>query len=78
MNIFKIVGALGIILISVGILTKKRKNEDVYYILGGLCLEAYSIYIGDTIFIILQVIFILSAVYDFCKIQFFKKRTPTV
>jgi len=77
MNIFKIIGALGIILISVGILTKKRKTGDVYYILGGLCLEAYSIYIGDIIFIILQVIFILSAVYDFCKIQFSKKQTPT-
>ena len=64
-DIFKIIGALGIILISLGIITKKRKTQDVLYILGGLCLETYSIYIGDLIFIILQIIFTLAAIYDF-------------
>lgn len=72
-DIFKIIGALGIILISIGIITKKRKTQDIFYILGGLCLETYSIYIGDLIFIILQIIFTLVAIYDFAKIQFFKK-----
>jgi len=72
-DIFKIIGALGIILISIGIITKKRKTQDIFYILGGLCLETYSIYIGDLIFIILQIIFTLAAIYDFVKIQFFKK-----
>jgi lipid-A-disaccharide synthase-like uncharacterized protein len=72
-DIFKIIGALGIILISIGIITKKRKTQDIFYILGGICLEIYSIYIGDLIFIILQIIFTLAAIYDFAKIQFFKK-----
>ena len=72
-DIFKIIGALGIILISIGIITKKRKTQDIFYILGGLCLETYSIYIGDLIFIILQIIFTLAAIYDFAKIQFLKK-----
>ena len=72
-NIFKLIGALGIILISIGIITKKRKIQDMYYILGGICLEIYSIYIGDVIFIILQTVFTLAATYDFVKIQFFKK-----
>ena len=72
-GIFKIIGALGIILISIGIITKKRKTQDIFYILGGICLETYSIYIGDLIFIILQIIFTLAAIYDFAKIQFFKK-----
>ncbi|MCD6109216.1 hypothetical protein J7J83_00415 [bacterium] len=72
-NIFKIIGALGIILISLGIITKKRKTQDVLYILGGLCLETYSIYVGDLIFIILQIIFTLAAIYDFSKIQFSNK-----
>jgi lipid-A-disaccharide synthase-like uncharacterized protein len=67
MDIFKLIGALGIILISIGIITKQRKNQDIYYILGGICLEIYSIYINDLIFIILQIIFILSAIYDFTK-----------
>ena len=72
-GLFKIIGALGIILISIGITTKKRKIQDIYFILGGICLEAYSIYIGDLIFIILQIIFTLAAIYDFIKIHFFKK-----
>ncbi|MCD4704486.1 hypothetical protein K8R66_00215 [bacterium] len=70
MNIFKIVGALGIVLISIGIIVKKRKNQNIYYILGGLCLEIYSIYIGDLIFIILQIIFILAAIYDSIKMKY--------
>ena len=74
-DIFKIIGAVGIILISIGIVTKKRKTQDVYYILGGLCLEIYSIYIGDLIFIILQIVFTVAAIYDFVKIQFLQKKS---
>lgn len=73
MSIFEVIGALGIVLISIGIITKKRKNQDIYYILGGICLEIYSIYIGNLIFIILQIIFTLSAIYDYIKIQNLKK-----
>ena len=67
---FKIIGALGIILIAIGILNKKRKTQDIYYILGGICLGVYSIYIREWIFIILQAIFTLAAVYDLIKIKF--------
>ncbi len=64
-DIFKVIGALGIILISIGILVRKRKKGDIFYILGGICLEIYSIYINDLVFIILEAIFIISAIYDF-------------
>lgn len=67
MDLFKIIGAIGILLISIGIINKKRKNQDIYYIFGGLCLEAYSLYIQDIIFIILQLIFTITAVYDFFR-----------
>ena len=67
---FKIIGALGIILIAIGILNKKRKTQDIYYILGGICLGVYSIYIREWIFIILQAIFTFAAVYDLIKIKF--------
>lgn len=72
MDIFKVIGALGIILISIGIITKKRSIQDIYYILGGLCLAIYSLYIKDLIFIILQIIFILAAIYDLVKVNVFK------
>jgi len=69
MDIFKIIGAVGLLLISIGIITKKRRIQDLLYIVGGLCLETYSIYLGDVIFIILQIIFTLAAVYDLVKVQ---------
>lgn len=70
---FKIIGAAGLLLISAGIITKKRKTQNILYIIGGLCLEAYSISTGDVIFIILQIIFILSAIYDLAKDRPMKK-----
>jgi hypothetical protein len=66
-TLFKLIGAAGLLLISVGIITKKRTQQDWLYIAGGLCLEAYSIYLGDLIFIILQVVFTIAAVYDLTK-----------
>jgi len=68
MSIFKIIGVAGLLLISAGVITKKRKTQDIFYIIGGICLETYSIYLGDVIFIILQIIFMLVASYDFVTI----------
>ena len=67
LNIFKIIGVIGLILILIGIINKKRKYQDTYYILGGLCLLTYSIYLKDLIFIILQSIFTLAGTYDLIK-----------
>jgi lipid-A-disaccharide synthase-like uncharacterized protein len=68
-NIIKLIGAVGLIFISVGLLLKDRKQQDILYIVGGGCLEIYSIYAKDVIFIILQIVFILSAVYNLIKIK---------
>ncbi|HSW75128.1 MAG TPA: hypothetical protein VLG16_04675 [Candidatus Saccharimonadales bacterium] len=64
---FKIVGALGLLIISVGIITKNRGRQNLFYIVGGVLLEAYSIHLRDGIFIILQIVFTLAAIYDFVK-----------
>ncbi len=69
MDTFKIIGAAGLVLISIGIISKQRKIQDSFYVAGGLCLEAYSIYLGDIIFIILQIIFTLAALYDLVKVR---------
>ncbi len=66
MILIKIIGILGVLLISTGIITN-RKSENLFYIGGGLCLLVYSLYIKDSIFIILQVIFIISAIYALVK-----------
>ncbi len=69
MYIFQIIGAAGLLFISAGVITKKRKTQDIFYIIGGICLETYSIYLGNVIFIILQIIFTLVASYDFVTVQ---------
>ena len=67
MNTFKLIGAGGLLLISIGLLYKNRTYQDTLYIVGGILLELYSIHIHDIIFIILQIVFIVSAIYDFIQ-----------
>lgn len=66
-DLFKIIGILGLLLISSGVVITARKKEDTLFILGGLCLAVYSVYIGDLIFIVLQIVFISSAAYNLIK-----------
>jgi hypothetical protein len=73
MNIFKLIGAIGLLVISFGIINKERRTQDILYIIGGICLEIYSLYLGDVIFIILQIIFTVSAIYDLVKLKHLKK-----
>lgn len=69
MESMKLIGAFGLLLISIGIITKQRRNQDFLYIVGGVAPEAYSIFIGDPIFIVLQIIFTLVAIYDLFKLK---------
>ncbi len=73
LEIFKIIGALGLIIVIIGIFVKKRKNQAILFTLGGICLEIYSIYIQDIIFIVLQFCFIIAAIYELIKLQKFGK-----
>lgn len=73
-DIFRIIGAIGLIFISAGILRRKRAYQDESYIIGGICLEVYSIHIGDILFIVLQIIFTLAAIDDFIKNRFLKNK----
>ncbi|MFA5133733.1 MAG: hypothetical protein WC459_02945 [Patescibacteria group bacterium] len=68
--IFKAFGIAGLILISAGIILKKRVSQDILYIVGGVFLTVYSIFIGDILFISLQIIFVFAAVYNLFKLKF--------
>ena len=70
----KIIGALGLAFITVGVLTKDRIRENIYFIIGGCLLEVYSVYLRDMIFIPLQVIFVLASVYALYELK--KKKKP--
>ncbi len=67
LNFFYALGIIGLLLITSGVLIKNkdRKKRDILYMLGGLSLLSYSLYINDTVFIILQVVYTLSVAYDF-------------
>jgi lipid-A-disaccharide synthase-like uncharacterized protein len=75
LNIYHIIAILGLISIISGsfMISMKKSIRRTYtyplLILGGICLEAYSIYIKDPIFIILQGIFIISCIYGLIKIN---------
>ncbi len=74
-NIFYAIAIIGLLSIILGTLViyKKRKYTYPLFIIGGICLEIYSIYIGDLIFIILQAVFILSSTYGLIKLNKHKK-----
>jgi len=62
--LIKIVGAIGLILITGGIFVKNEIKQDWIFSLGGIFLLAYSIYLKDPIFIPLQIIFTLASLYE--------------
>ncbi len=69
MGIFEIIGAIGLVFVVIGVLHRDQRKEDLWYMVGGIALVVYSIYIGNIIFIALQVIFIAAALYEFIKLS---------
>ncbi len=64
-----IFGIIGLVLIIVAVWIKNEKRQDILFILGGLFLLVYSWFINDVIFIILQIIFIISVLFELIKIR---------
>jgi|GEM_PF-1979653 len=75
MNFYILVAIIGLIsIISGTFLVSNNSNRGKKYIypfliLGGICLEIYSIYLGDLIFIILQGVFIISSLIGFFRVN---------
>ena len=74
-NAYTLIAIIGLVAIITGtslISSKKKVRKRYTYpllIIGGICLEIYSIYLGDTIFIILQGVFIISSILGLIKIN---------
>lgn len=62
----EIFGIIGLIIVSIAVWLKEKK-QDTLFVLGGLCLLIYSASIGSLIFIILQLVFIISAGVELLK-----------
>ena len=61
--LFKTFGVIGLLIITRGIFIKKEKPRDWDFAIGGIFLLTYSIYLRDLIFIILQIVFIVSNLF---------------
>lgn len=68
---FKRFGIIGIIFICLAILSKNKKQQNIFYLLGGSGLLIYSIYLKDFVFIILQMFVIFAVIYNLTK-KYFK------
>jgi hypothetical protein len=73
MDIYKFVGILGLSIISIGVFWQKKYVEDLLYILGGIALFIYSYHIKEWIFVVLQVIFTISAMLHLFRLLKAKK-----
>lgn len=62
--LYKFFGVIGLLFVIAGLGVKKRKIQNKFYIIGGIFLTVYSIKIGDIIFILLQIAFIITAIYE--------------
>lgn len=60
----KFLGVMGIISITAGIFSKKEMHQDILFVMGGVAMLVYSIFVGDAIFVALQLVFIASALYE--------------
>ena len=75
MNIYLAIAIIGLISIILGtlLISAKRKIRKSYtyplLILGGICLEIYSIYLRDIIFMTLQGVFIIFSIFGLIKIN---------
>lgn len=67
MNIFKYIGIIGLVLICLAMIVRKRTLRDTLSIFGGAGLLIYSIYLKDVIFIVLQSVYIIVIVVDFIR-----------
>lgn len=60
--LFALLGIIGLLLITGGVVFKKY--QDYTFLAGGIFLLAYSISIQDWVFIVLQIIFVIAAAYE--------------
>lgn len=66
-NIYKIIGIAGLLLICTAMLVKSRQTRNMFAFLGGLGLLLYSIYLTDLIFTILQAFYIIVVSVDYFR-----------
>ncbi|MDP1706432.1 MAG: YgjV family protein [bacterium] len=62
-------GIVGLLIGSSALWLRNERKQDIWFVIGGICLLIYSISIGSVIFIILQLVFIISASVEILKLK---------
>ncbi len=66
---FRSIGALGLLLVTAGILLHGNPKQNWLFTLGGIGLLAYSAYLKDPVFIPLQIVFTAASLYEIYKLK---------
>ena len=66
---FRGIGALGLLLVTAGILLHGNPKQNWLFTLGGIGLLAYSTYLKDPVFIPLQIVFTAASLYEIYKLK---------
>lgn len=64
-----IFGVIGLGMIGVAIWLRNEVRQDILFVSGGILLLVYAVNLGDPIFILLQIVFIASALGELLKIS---------
>lgn len=62
--LFKILGVIGLLFVTKGVFIRGHRHQSAVFALGGIFLLAYSLYLRDAVFSVLQVVFIVSSWYE--------------
>jgi len=62
-------GIIGLLIISFAIWLKNERRQDALFVVGGMLLLIYSVSIKNTIFTILQIVFIVSALIEILRLR---------
>lgn len=66
---FRGIGALGLLLVTAGILLHGNPKQNWLFAMGGVGLLIYSTYLKDPVFIPLQIIFTAASLYEIYKLK---------
>jgi len=62
-------GVIGLMMIAAAIWLRNEVRQDILFVSGGVLLLVYAINLGDSIFILLQIVFIASALTELLRIS---------
>ncbi|OGY59343.1 MAG: hypothetical protein A3F24_00640 [Candidatus Colwellbacteria bacterium RIFCSPHIGHO2_12_FULL_44_17] len=69
MNLPTIAGIIGLVCATIGVLQKNQRYEDIFFLAGGAFLLVYSIALDNTIFAVLQVVFMSASLWELIRLR---------